>query len=182
MLLSWPLDALASHDLFNTEKSIAQEPLASPNLICPPDLITNKLTLMNVVELALCNNPQTRMLWANSRAQAAQLGTSISSYLPTFAGPVSSSSSWDNTGINNGYTKGASVTVSYLLYDFGGREATVENAKQLLVAANATRDATLQTIYLNAVQSYYALLAARASVQSSLAAEEAAQRSLDAAQ
>ncbi|HLY96200.1 MAG TPA: TolC family protein, partial [Sideroxyarcus sp.] len=63
-----------------------------------------------------------------------------------------------------------------------GRAGTLENAKQLLVAANATRDATLQSNFLAAVQSYYAVLSARAIVASLQVAEASARESFAAAE
>ena len=181
-----PLQAAGSFDLFSAEQYVAAGRLAesggeSP---CQKDKIGSLLALADVVELALCNNPQTRSAWANARAQAAQLGSSASSYLPTLSGPISVSSSRSQTGATttDSSQQSIGVTASYLLYDFGGRAAGVENAKQLLVAANAARDEMLQSAFLSAVQSYYALLSARASVQSYLAAENAASKSLDAAQ
>ena len=186
ILLACPLNAAGSHDLFSTERYVVSGQFAdgSDAAVCPKDRIQNPLTLADVIELALCNNPQTRSAWASSRAQAAQLGSSMSSYLPTLTGPISVST---NRNQANGATtetsqRGIGLNVSYLLYDFGGREAGVENARQLLVAANATRDETLQSAFLNAAQSYYALLSARASVQSYKTAEAAASKSLDAAQ
>ncbi len=181
VILSWSLDAAAAPDVLNTEEFISSGPFAGARAMCPQDLINKPLALMGVVELALCNNPQTRASWASASAQAAQFGASLSTYFPTLSGPISVSHSRDNTGINS-ESRGANLTVSYLLYDSGGRAASVENAKQVLLATNATRDETLQSVYLNAVQAYYALLATRASVQSSHAAEDAARRSLDAAQ
>ena len=186
VLLAWPSSALGSFDLFATKQYVATGPFASTSdaTICPKDKIQGQLTLADVVDLALCNNPQTRSLWASSRAQAAQLGTSLSAYLPTLSGPISYLNSRTRVGATttDSSLKNASVSLSYLLYDFGGREADVENSKQLLVAANATRDETLQSIFLTAVQSYYALFSARASVQSFQIAEVAANKSLDAAQ
>lgn len=170
----------ASDDFFSTKEYVATGPFARTSEICAKDKIQDPLLLPDVVELALCNNPQTRSLWAASRAQAAQLGTSLSAYLPTLAGPISVSGSTNSAGPGT-TTKGVSLTVGYLLYDFGGREAGVESAKQLLIAANATRDETLQTTFLTAVQAYYTLLSARASVDSYKSAEISAQASLDAA-
>ncbi len=185
VLLGWPSSALGSLDLFATKQYVASGPFAgtSDAAMCRKEKIQKQLSLADVVDLALCNNPQTRSVWANSRAQAAQLGSSISSYLPTLAGPISISSSRTIAGATTTQdTKGISVTINYLLYDFGGREADVENSKQLLVAANATRDEILQGVFLSAVQSYYTLLSARASVESYKIAEAAASKSLDAAQ
>ncbi len=185
-LLAWPSSALGSSDFFTTKQYVATGQFAgsSDAAICPKDKIQGHLTFADVVDLALCNNPQTRSAWANSRAQAAQLGSSMSSYLPTLSGPISVSRNRSETGATTteATLKSASVSASYLLYDFGGREANVENSKQLLVAANATRDELLQNIFLSAVQSYYTLLSVRASVQSYQIAETAARKSLDAAQ
>ena len=186
-LFGWPSCALASSDdFFGTQKHVISEPFSSTSdaALCHKDKIQRPLTLADVVDLALCNNPQTRSAWASARAQAAQLGSSMSSYLPSLSGPISVSGSRNNAGgvISDSSQKSVGVNISYLLYDFGGRDANVENAKQLLVAANATRDELLQNAYLSAVQAYYTLLSARASVQSYQAAEAAASKSLDAAQ
>lgn len=184
-LLVWPSSAMGSLDLFATKQYVATGQFAdtSDAAMCQKDKIQNQLTLADVVDLALCNNPQTRSAWASSRTQAAQLGSSISSYLPTLSGPISVSRSRSETGATatESSLKSASVSISYLLYDFGGRKAGVEISKQLLVAANATRDELLQNVFLGAVQSYYTLFSARASVQSYQIAEAAASKSLDAA-
>ncbi len=185
-LLAWPSSVLGSSDYFSTNRYVATGPFSTSSdaSVCLKDKIQKQLSLADVVDLALCNNPQTRSAWANSRAQAAQLGASISSYLPTLSGPISVSRNRSETGATTteATLKSASVSASYLLYDFGGREANVENSKQLLVAANATRDELLQNIFLSAVQAYYTLLSVRASVQSYQIAETAASKSLDAAQ
>jgi outer membrane protein len=62
--------------------SVHQSLLASP---CKLDAINieSALSLPDIVERALCNNPQTREAWANARYQAAQVGISKSAYLPS---------------------------------------------------------------------------------------------------
>jgi outer membrane protein TolC len=151
---------------------------------CDREKIKKPLTLADVVDLTLCNNPQTRTLWVNARTQAANVGVGMSAYLPTLSAQgtesrIFSSSSGQGTSFNS---RSASLTAGYLLFDFGGRAGTLENAKQLLIAANATRDATLQANFLAAVQFYYALLSARASVDSFQVAETSAKESLAAAE
>jgi outer membrane protein len=185
-LAVFPRVARAESDLLSTEQYIepGQFPQTANSGKCDRELISRPLMLADVVQLALCNNPQTRSLWASARAQAANLGISMSSYLPTLSvsgsGTRNLSSITGQTSSSN--TRSISLTASYLLYNFGGREANVENAKELLVAANATRDATLQANFLTAVQSYYALLSAGASVKALEVAEDAARQSLEAAQ
>lgn len=182
----WPLYAMAS-DPFATEDLIEHGRLDQSADMdhCAKEKILSPLTLADVVDLALCNNAQTHSLWASARGQAAQVGVSTAAYLPTLSALGSVSNTHSQTGSQaqvNSLSQTASLSVNYLLYDFGGRSATLDNAKQLLIAANATRDATLQNNFLSAVQSYYALLSARASVQSYQVDELKARESLAAAQ
>ena len=142
------------------------------------------MTLNDVVEIALCNNPQTRASWAAARIQAARLGSSKSAYLPTLSlqGSLSRNAS-QAAGVKSSSNQAqGSLSASYLLFDFGGRRANLENAEELLIAANATDDATVQTVFLNAVQAYYNLLSAQASVEANRIAEASAQESLAAAE
>ncbi len=151
---------------------------------CNKGKISKPLTLVDVVDLALCNNPQTRTLWINARTQAANVGIGMSAYLPTLSAQASesrnfSSSAGQTTNYNN---RNIGLTAGYLLFDFGGRSGTLESAKQLLVAANASRDATLQSNFLTAVQAYYTLLSAQASVEALQVAEASARESFAAAE
>jgi TolC family type I secretion outer membrane protein len=182
----WPLNVIA-FDPFSTEDLIAHGRLdpAVDDAPCAQQKILTPLALADVVDLALCNNPQTRALWASARAQAAQVGVSTAAYLPTLTATGNISNNQSKIGSQspvNSTSQTASLSISYLLYDFGARSATLDNAKQLLIAANATRDATLQGNFLAAVQAYYAVLSARASLQSFQTDELKAQESLAAAQ
>lgn len=147
------------------------------------------LTLADVVDRALCNNPQTRTAWANARAQAAQVGIAKSAYLPTFNASVSSSENKNSSilsrlqgaGQSSFSQTGTNFTLSYLLYDFGARRAALDNAEQTLIALNATQDATIQNVFLAALQAYYQLFAAQATVDSALESEKSSLESLNAA-
>src|SRR3989338_10681722 len=133
--------------------------------------------LLEVVNLALCNNPQTREVWASARVQAAQVGVSKASYLP----PASLSVSGNRTSPGTGQ-RSYGLTLSYLLYDFGTRAAGVESAQQLLAAANATQDSTVQAVFLQAVQSFYQTQATQAALDAALESERAAKESFAAAE
>lgn len=161
---------------------------AQANEILPPEPCkavaeTEALGLADVVELALCGNPQTREVWANARYQEAQLAISQAAYLPTVNGTLGVSHSLsDRVGtVSPIDTKSAALTLSYLIYDFGARSATVENARQLLAAAAATQDNMVQTIFLAAVQAFYQVQAAQAALASVKEAERSALESLKAA-
>jgi TolC family type I secretion outer membrane protein len=167
-------------DPFGTEKALSLKPalrlggaVGDPCAAVMPD---GALNLLEVVNLALCNNPQTREVWASSRAQAAQVGVSQSSYLPG----ANLSASGNRTSPGTGQ-RSYGLTLSYLLYDFGTRAAGVENARQLLDAANATQDSTVQAVFLQAVQSFYQTQAAQAALEAALESERAAKESFSAA-
>ncbi|OIQ94142.1 outer membrane protein OprM precursor [mine drainage metagenome] len=181
-----PLVALASNDPLSTEQYVepGDFPQTADMSRCDREKIGRPLTLADVVDLTLCNNPQTRLLWANARAQAANVGVGMSAYLPTLSAQASDTRYISNAAgsAGNYRSRNANLSAGYLLFDFGGRSGTLENAKQLLVAANATRDATLQANFLGAVQAYYALLSAQASVDALKVAEASARESFSAAE
>ena len=184
--------AAAAADPFSTAALVAKSaggslarPLGQPALPCQPPAPTQALGLAEVVDLALCNNPQTREAWANARYQAAQVGVAQGAYLPSLNLSVSSSRNSGSSTLQGGdqrYSQTqATLSADYLLYDFGGRAANLENARQLVAALNATQDASLQAVFLAAVQAYYQWFAAQAQVAAASESVRAAGESLKAA-
>jgi len=148
---------------------------------CAEAMPSGMLNLPDVVNLALCNNPQTREVWANSRAQAAQVGVSKAGYLPS----VSLDASDNRIKTGNAprvEQRNVGVTLSYLLYDFGSRAANLENSRQLLAAASATQDSTVQAIFLAVVQAFYQTQAAIVALDAAIESERAAKESMAAAE
>jgi TolC family type I secretion outer membrane protein len=171
-------------DPFDTEAMAPLKP--SPRLAarvgeapCATALPATALTAVDAVDLALCNHPQTREVWASARVQAALVGVAQGGWLPSL--DASAGATRFQTE-NNPFTRtSAALTLSWLLVDFGQRSANVENARQLLNAAAATQDATVQTLFLAALQTYYAAQATQAAVVSANEAERAAGESYRAA-
>lgn len=140
------------------------------------------MTLTDVIDRALCNNPQTRLAWANARAQAAQVGIAESAYLPTLSLTAGRSRNTSNSGTSVTYNQTTmALSASYLLYDFGGRAAILDNARQLMAALGATQDATLQSVFFAAVQAYFQWHATEAAVGAARESEYASRESLKAA-
>ena len=135
----------------------------------------------DIVDLALCQNPKTHEAWANARSQAALVGVAQAAYLPALDGRVGANREWRD-GSSGGRQNSAALTLSWLLYDFGARTANLENAQQLLSAATATLEATVQNVFLSALQGYYNAQAARAAVTAALESEKASRESLTAAE
>lgn len=188
-LLALPLTSQAM-DPLDTASLVPPRPALRPGSAdsnpCPtPDLKT-PLSLTEVVDLALCRNPQTALVWANARAQAAQVGVAQGAYLPNLSATLGESRNRTDsrsTTLPSPYTqKSASLTLSYLLYDFGGRAATLENARQLLAAAAATQDSTVQSVFLAALQAFYQVQATQAALAASLESEKASRESFNAAE
>lgn len=182
------LPALAEQpDPFATQRLVAASPAGSVqrNVLPAPcqdeHSSTAPLSLADVVERALCNNPQTREVWANARYQAALVGAGESAYLPSLSLDGKESRNWSDGGSTASRSLKTTLSLSYVLYDFGARDAALENAKQILAAANATQDATIQSVFLAAVQAYYQLFATQAAVESAGQAEKSAQESFNAA-
>jgi TolC family type I secretion outer membrane protein len=171
-------------DPFDTEAMAPLKP--SPRLAarvgeapCSTDLPATALTPVDAVDLALCNHPQTREVWASARAQAALVGVARAGWLPNLDASAGATRFQNR---DNPFTRtSAALTLSWLLVDFGQRSANVENAQQLLNAAAATQDATVQALFLAALQTYYAAQATQAAVVSANEAERAARESFQAA-
>jgi len=183
VLSNCPAFARETSDPFGTDSMLPPKPalrmegaVADP---CAAQPLDHALNLQEVVNLALCNNPQTHVVWANSLVQAAQVGVSKSAYLPGVSlNAADNHTSGTTPGVNQ---RSIGVTFSYLLYDFGSRSASLENSRQLLAAANATQDSTVQSVFLAAVQDYYQVQATSAALDSALESERAAKESFDAA-
>lgn len=144
------------------------------------------LTLADVTDAALCNNPQTREAYASARVQAAQVGIAKSAYLPSVNDNVSGNLNAalpEQTSRSNPYSNlSNNIVASYLLYDFGNRDANLENARQLLQAASATQSSIVQNVLLNAIQAYYQVQADIAAVDAARESERASEESFKAAE
>jgi outer membrane protein len=152
------------------------------------------LTLAEVVDITLQNNPATRAAWADAKAAAAGYGSAKGAYYPTVSvdGTLSrsnGSSVQGNSGsrasdASSSYTTvyGPTVSLSYLLLDFGGRAGDVEESKQALLAADWTHNAVLQNRVLTVEVAFYNYAGAKAILDANRASLAEADSSLMAAQ
>jgi len=149
------------------------------------------LKLPEVVERALCNNAKTRQAWAAVKEQAANVGFARAAYLPTMSvqgQKVRDDSVTNVTGepqlsqADRATISTASITANWVLWDFGGRRAALDNASALLAAARANQDATLQTTFATVVKDYYAAQAAQGALAAAEETEQTAKESAAVAQ
>ena len=138
-------------------------------LPCPAQAdFKQPLSLGEVVDIALCNNPQVSAAWAQIKMEAGGLGQARAAYLPTINGSYSrlkNSTTYPATsGIPNAYTIGnqAYGSFNWRLLDFGGRSANHESATQLLAAAMFGHDAALQKVMASTIQAYFDVVTGKA--------------------
>lgn len=162
----------ATHNLLSPKPALHSNDIQG-NPCEDTKLPKHALNLFEVVNLALCNNPQTREAWASARVQVAQVGVNKAAYMPNLSLNAGLSRNWPANGTTYAQ-RNMGLSLSYLIYDFGARSASLESAKQLFYASVYTQDSLVQAIFLAAVQSYY-------QTQSSLAALTAARESEAAA-
>ena len=154
----------------------------------PPDLEQRiqRLTLAEVVDIGLRNNPSTRLSWANARAAAAAYGSERGTYYPTVDGEVTGTrlktvASQGRSAVTQSVLS-PSLNLSYLLFDFGGRSGNVGAARNALVAANFTHNATLQGVVLQIQSAYFQYVASRALLEAQKTTEREARTNLSAAE
>lgn len=181
-------------DPFQTRRAISanpSSPILGSHASCTFGAPGNPLTLQEVIERALCANPDTRSAWTVIEERAAAVGVSKAAYLPT----LSATGEWvhDNSitdvrghsALSSNYSTlvhSGRLTLGWVLYDFGGRRAALANARALLTAAQANEDAVLQQVFADTAKAYYAAQSAREQLHADDAVVTDAQNSLTAAQ
>ena len=131
------------------------------------------LTLIELIDIALSNNPSTQQAWENARVAEAQKAQAESQWLPqaNVSGSITKAKQETGDALSSidQLQYGPALNMTYLLLDFGGRTAAVTEAAQMLLAANFQFNQALQDLLLNVETAYYSFY----STQSSLEAAEA---------
>ena len=166
----------------------AEAPARPPAAELPADIAQRiaDLTLTDIVDLALRNNPATKLSWANARAAAAAYGSSKGAYYPTVDANMTVTrlktlSAQGRSAVEQ-TTYGPSLSLSWLLLDFGGRSGSIEGARQALLAADWTHNATIQGVVLDVEQAYFQYVATKGLLTAQQTTYEEALRNLEAAE
>lgn len=152
----------------------------------PPGITADTpITLAQIVDIALTNNPSTRAAWLNARAAQAALGSAESLYFPEIdlsaALTRTQNASQGSRTVFRQTTLAPSLSLSYLLFDFGGREAAVAQARQTLIAADYLHNQSIQDVVLRTEEAYYSYLQSKALLAAQIATLKERQTELDAA-
>ena len=142
-------------------------------------------SLQDVINLGLCRNPQTAAAYAALRASHFNKNAAYSNYLPSVSIGASASKNFaqskDTKVKNYDWGYGASISASYLIFDFGKRTADMNQTIAAYRAAGFDYDETVQNFVYGLVGAYYELLKADADVESATSALKVAQTAKDTA-
>ena len=145
----------------------------------------NALTLTDVIDIALHNNPTTRISWSNARAAAARLGAARGDYLPTAQVDLRANKQQTpgvgGTGVVQQQTQSATGSFTWLLLDLN-RGPSISAARSALQAADWTHNAAVQDVVLQVGQAYYTYAAFRALLVAQQATKAEADTNLMAAE
>jgi outer membrane protein TolC len=143
-----------------SSSSFYQSPLDVTDATFSPD---KALTLAEILDIALRNNPSTKLIWAKARAAAAQYGQSQSPNFPTITGNYTYERSKTTYPPEFGTPRfvqflsdwGPQVSLAYTILDFGQTRATTEAARQALLYADYIHNRQIQTILQQVTSDYY---------------------------
>ena len=159
-------------------------PVTKPALAPAPEHAT-PLTLAELTEYALRNNPRARQAWYAARAAAAGVGIEQADFLPQLTGtfgvnrirPISGTTG----SVSPWQTRyGPSLNLSYVILDFA-RVDQFRAAEYRVLAANLQQNRVLQDVVFQVEQAYYRLLGLELLVQVNELSLKNLRTSLDAA-
>jgi outer membrane protein len=132
----------------------------------PPAAPMERLTLADMVDFGLRHNSATRIAWANAQAAVATYGSARGAWLPTIdgnlsVGRVKTAATQGRSAVTQSVLT-PSLTLSYLLFDFGGRSGQVGAARQQALAAALNHNAAIEDVVLQISVAYFQYLATRA--------------------
>ena len=165
-------------------KTRVQTPTPAPAPTALPASI-GRLGMAEIVDLALRNNPTTRLSWAQARAQADAYGASRGQYFPSVSIDVGGSQAQPlapSGVLTQRIQYGPTISLSYLVLDFGGRVGSVDVARQTAVAVDLAHNVAVQNTILGAEQALFDYQAARAQRDAQRTAVEEATANLNAAE
>ena len=139
------------------------------------------LTLPEVIDLGLCRNPSTTASYLSYESSRLSKNAGYADYLPSVSASANASLPYRNEQWGD-WTYGASISASYLIFDFGKRLSDLNQLSSTWRAAGFEYDATVQNYIYGIIGSYYALLNADADVKSAQMLRDVAKTARDTAQ
>ena len=146
----------------------------------------NALTLNDVLQQALCKNPALKQALQSIAEKQADLDLADSAFSPRVSANVEFATDRipsSNSGAGS-LSKSAtgSINLSWLLFDFGSRDASLAQARHTLTAALNTQENTTLTTLIDTLKIYTDALTASGKFSALNESEQTARQSLTIAQ
>jgi len=161
----------------------------------PPAIDPGKAyELAELIDIAQRTNPETRVAWERAREAALGVGLAEAVYAPMLSAQAVAAAQrvpapLPKTVLNpNGFFVADTqfflpgLTLKWLVFDFGGKQASIDATKEVLAAANFGFNATHQKIVFDVTRAYYSLNAVQDRVEVARASLRQAQTLQDAAE
>ena len=150
-------------------------------------------SLAELIDIAETNNPQTHIAWERAKQAADRLGIARSAYYPVLSGIAAFAdqriiSPFPKPLAPRGYTMVEvpavvpELTLDYLLFDFGKREARIDQATAEKLAAGAGFIRANQAVAFRVATAYYNLQTAQERLVAAQDTLKTAQTTEDAAE
>ena len=97
---------------------------AEDNCLTMETVPDDELTLQEVIELGLCRNPETASAYLSLESARFNKNAGYAQYLPSVSASGSASLPYRNKEWSD-WSYGASISASYLIFDFGKRLSDV---------------------------------------------------------
>jgi len=150
-------------------------------------------SLAELIDIAEDHNPDTRTIWERAKQKARELGLAKAAYYPDLDGLAVFGDQrlvdpFPKPLAPRGYVMveipivEPAVTLQYLIFDFGKREAHVDSAKAEKLAAGADLIQVNQALAFRVATAYYQLMTAQERLQAAQDTLHTAQTTQDAAE
>ncbi|MBQ6011708.1 MAG: TolC family protein, partial [Alphaproteobacteria bacterium] len=141
-------------------------------------LPTKEMSLDEIIDIGLCRNPRTAAAYAALQSARFTKNAAHSYYLPSVSGKAGANRSHTE---HDDWTYTASLSASYLVFDFGKRESDFAQSLATYRAAGFDYDETIQNFIYSIIGAYYALLNMDADVDAADSALTVAKTAKDTA-
>ena len=139
---------------------------------------TKEMSLDEIIDIGLCRNPRTAAAYAALQSARFTKNAAHSYYLPSVSGKAGANRSHTE---HDDWTYTASLSASYLVFDFGKRESDFAQSLATYRAAGFDYDETIQNFIYSIIGAYYALLNMDADVDAADSALTVAKTAKDTA-
>ena len=198
LLLSWMMPVTAAFaqcaGIASTPKSAADcaAHATAQDIVAKLDT-AHTYTLAELIDIAEGNNPVTRVYWERAKQKAGMLGIAKSSYYPVLAGLAAAGdlraiAPFPKPLAPRGYVMAEApfvqpeLTLQYLVFDFGKREAMVDAATAQKLVSGANFIQANQDVAFRVTSAFYNLQTAEERLQAAQETLTTAHTTQDAAE